>query len=408
MDWNDATRRVYAYASDALFSVHLDDEGGFGPPRVTPADPPPPWRTRFAVPGQPLLFFAGMLLDEATHDAVARFEGAGVRVGGVLLAFGYSGLTSFDDAFVETASAPMEGVESFVFPFGSKVLAVKRPYSSARPSVRVFDPLDLDEDGVPLGADAFPSDPLEWSDRDGDRVGDNGDPFPDDPSEWEDTDGDGVGDNTDAFRYDATEWADSDGDHVGDNSDDFPLDPRESEDEDHDGIPDHADPYPYGEPFLGVALAGAERTSVGRMGSLTFALPEATLGLLPGGRYSLCYERNYAQRCLVGTHAALDRRGRRFALTLPQDWLDAAPEEIVDRAHNIVAERATQAPFSIDVAVAEADVELRVTVNRNGTRAKLSLQVPYTAVVEGDGHPKRTVRGTWKWRYSAPPVPPSP
>lgn len=114
---------------------------------------------------------------------------------------------------------------------------------------------DVDGDGVPESADAFPFDPRFSSDRDGDGIPDELDAFPDDPSEWADTDGDGIGDNrdpdidgdgvpneVDAFPRDRFEWADSDGDGVGDNADAFPLDPREWADTDGDGIGDNADP----------------------------------------------------------------------------------------------------------------------------------------------------------------------
>ena len=142
-------------------------------------------------------------------------------------------------------------------------------------------PRDSDGDGVPDDRDAFPNNPLEWSDLDHDGVGDNSDPdidgdgfanaqdaFPFDPAEHADLDGDGIGDNADpdrdgdgvpngadAFPNDPTETADLDHDGVGDNSDPdvdgdgvangqdaFPRDPAESADLDHDGIGDNADP----------------------------------------------------------------------------------------------------------------------------------------------------------------------
>lgn len=109
---------------------------------------------------------------------------------------------------------------------------------------------DIDGDGVPNEEDAFPYDPLEWTDMDGDGIGDNSDPDiegdgisneyeiklgfdPRDPNSTPadldgdgipdaldpDVDGDGVLNKEDAFPYDPTEWADTDGDGVGDNSD---------------------------------------------------------------------------------------------------------------------------------------------------------------------------------------------
>jgi len=86
---------------------------------------------------------------------------------------------------------------------------------------------DIDGDGVPNSADAFPNDPTESKDSDGDGIGNNADP---------DRDGDGVPNEKDAFPDNPSEWADTDGDGAGDNSD---------TDIDNDGIPNASDPYPY-------------------------------------------------------------------------------------------------------------------------------------------------------------------
>jgi hypothetical protein len=81
------------------------------------------------------------------------------------------------------------------------------------------------------GADAFPTIPSQWSDRDGDGWGDNQtegaeqvDAFPDNPSQWLDSDGDGWGDNQsygatqiDDFPLINSQYRDSDGDGYGDN-----------------------------------------------------------------------------------------------------------------------------------------------------------------------------------------------
>ena len=81
------------------------------------------------------------------------------------------------------------------------------------------------------GADAFPDNPTQWSDRDGDGWGDNQsegalqvDDFPDNPTQWLDTDGDGWGDNS---SYGATQV------------DDFPLIPSQYRDTDGDGYGDN-------------------------------------------------------------------------------------------------------------------------------------------------------------------------
>lgn len=58
---------------------------------------------------------------------------------------------------------------------------------------------DADNDAVPNGTDAFPTDPTEWDDSDGDGVGDNSDAFPNEPTESVDRDGDGIGDEADPF-----------------------------------------------------------------------------------------------------------------------------------------------------------------------------------------------------------------
>jgi hypothetical protein len=135
------------------------------------------------------------------------------------------------------------------------VIVVIGVYNATRPSESSTTNLpvssDTDGDGYNDAVDAFPTDPTQWSDRDGDHYGDNlngnnPDLFPDNPSEWKDTDGDGYGDNGDAFPSDSTQWSDQDGDYYGDNlygnnPDKFPNDPSEWKDNDNDGIGDNAD-----------------------------------------------------------------------------------------------------------------------------------------------------------------------
>ena len=145
--------------------------------------------------------------------------------------------------------------------------------------------LDNDNDGVVDTSDAFPLDPLEWTDTDADGIGNNadtdddGDGFSDldelecntDPLDETvlpgDLDGDGIADckdtdidgdgciNTqDVFPTNSNECFDTDGDGLGDNfevdddndgyldtNDAFPLDPNEWADADNDGIGDNAD-----------------------------------------------------------------------------------------------------------------------------------------------------------------------
>lgn len=144
---------------------------------------------------------------------------------------------------------------------------------------RVYDPNDLDGDGVSNDSDQCPDTPLDeiadsngcsasQLDSDNDGVLDIDDAFPNDPSEWIDTDSDGIGNNADtdddgdgvsdtedAFPLDSSEWVDTDNDGIGNNadldddndgvddlSDAFPLDPNESADFDQDGIGNNADP----------------------------------------------------------------------------------------------------------------------------------------------------------------------
>lgn len=99
-----------------------------------------------------------------------------------------------------------------------------------------LDPMleDTDGDGVPDGADSFPSASAEWADSDGDGTGDNSDgdidgDGLDNATELRlgtdrfkyDTDGDGIGDAADNCRLAANaEQIDTDGDGAGDSCDD--------------------------------------------------------------------------------------------------------------------------------------------------------------------------------------------
>lgn len=80
---------------------------------------------------------------------------------------------------------------------------------------------DADDDGVPDDLDAFPNDPLEWSDNDNDGVGDNGD---------DDDDNDGLTDieegefGLDCYLTDPLN-PDTDFDGVNDSADAYPTDP---------------------------------------------------------------------------------------------------------------------------------------------------------------------------------------
>ncbi|MGR6871626.1 hypothetical protein ACU6U9_04815 [Pseudomonas sp. HK3] len=148
---------------------------------------------------------------------------------------------------------------------------------------------DQDNDGINDDMDAFPNNPLEWSDLDSDGIGDNSDDdidgdtysnnndaFPRDITEWADLDNDGIGNNSDndidgdthsnnndAFPNDATEWADLDNDGIGNNSDNdidgdthlnnndvFPNDVTEWADLDNDGIGNNSDDDIDGDTYL--------------------------------------------------------------------------------------------------------------------------------------------------------------
>jgi hypothetical protein len=147
---------------------------------------------------------------------------------------------------------------------------------------------DSDGDGWSDAGDALPSEPTQWSDRDGDGWGDDesgnlNDTFPLDSTQWTDRDDDGFGDNefgnngdacpdvwgistvdrngcpdrdddgvsdlNDAFPDDPTRWQDTDGDGVEDSLDEFPFDPTQDRDRDGDGFGDNdrgsnADKFP--------------------------------------------------------------------------------------------------------------------------------------------------------------------
>lgn len=95
---------------------------------------------------------------------------------------------------------------------------------------------DTDKDGVADDADNCPVkyNP-DQADQSRNRIGDLCDP---------DIDGDGVPNEADAFPTQSTEAKDSDFDGVGDNSDTFPYDSKETKDSDRDGRGDNTDPQP--------------------------------------------------------------------------------------------------------------------------------------------------------------------
>jgi gliding motility-associated-like protein len=149
------------------------------------------------------------------------------------------------------------------------------------------DPLDRDSDGDGYedGADAFPSDPLEWIDTDSNGVGDNTDADDDSdgysdtdervcgsdsldntstPADFDsdfipncidtDDDNDGFLDTEDDLPLNTEEWIDTDGDSIGNNTDPdddndgfldendaLPLDSQEWIDSDSDGIGNNTD-----------------------------------------------------------------------------------------------------------------------------------------------------------------------
>ncbi|MEQ8517060.1 MAG: choice-of-anchor U domain-containing protein [Chromatocurvus sp.] len=125
----------------------------------------------------------------------------------------------------------------------ARVKSLRASIAALESRLTTLENADADNDSVPNGIDAFPTDPTESADSDGDGVGDNTDAFPSDPAESTDSDGDGVGDNADAFPADPTETIDSDGDGIGDNADAFPVNPTDSTDSDGDGVGDNADPF---------------------------------------------------------------------------------------------------------------------------------------------------------------------
>ena len=112
--------------------------------------------------------------------------------------------------------------------------------------------VDRDADGVLDAQDAFPTDPSQWSDRDGDGWGDEpggnvSDGCPDDPDQWLDRDGDGWCDRPvglyDHLPDNPWQHADRDGDGAGDipwlpGGDRWPDDATQWTDGDGDGYSD--------------------------------------------------------------------------------------------------------------------------------------------------------------------------
>jgi len=142
------------------------------------------------------------------------------------------------------------------------------------------------------GADAYPSDPLQWVDSDGDGYGDNhyydidpttglfvnqtGDGSPNDPEQWEDMDGDGYGDNDqNGTMYDDCPTIpgtsnqnekygciDTDGDGWANDDDDFPLNSSQWADRDGDGYGDN----PQGEGPDACPDDAGQSTGIGSLG----------------------------------------------------------------------------------------------------------------------------------------------
>ena len=142
------------------------------------------------------------------------------------------------------------------------------------------------------GADAYPSDPLQWVDSDGDGYGNNhyydidpttglyvnqtGDGSPNDPEQWEDMDGDGYGDNDqNGAMYDDCPTVpgisnqngkygciDTDGDGWSNEDDEFPLNSTQWADRDGDGYGDN----PLGEGPDACPDDAGQSTGIGSLG----------------------------------------------------------------------------------------------------------------------------------------------
>lgn len=102
---------------------------------------------------------------------------------------------------------------------------------------------DRDGDGVPDDDDAFPDDPLEWSDNDGDGIGDNADPDDDDDGQ---SDADEIACGSDPLDGSSTS-PDADADDLPDC-----VDP----DDDNDGVPDVDDAVPFSDTSPTVVIDG--------------------------------------------------------------------------------------------------------------------------------------------------------
>ncbi|MGK0470926.1 MAG: hypothetical protein ACJAR0_001398 [Candidatus Azotimanducaceae bacterium] len=238
---------------------------------------------------------------------------------------------------------------------------------------------DIDGDGTPDNADAFPSDGNETLDTDGDGTGNNADDdddgdgasdgddaFPLLAAESLDTDGDGIGNNTDtdddgdgtedsadALPLDATEIVDTDSDGTGNNadtdddgdgvtdaSDRFPVDAAEQADTDGDGVGNNADTDDDGDGVADaddnlpldarasvatsatIGAGGGSLTSPDGLMTLTFpanALPVDTVISIGSPTVAATAEFD-TDKLPVDGHYLLEPDGTQFAVPVEMEW----------------------------------------------------------------------------------------
>ncbi|HVH07712.1 MAG TPA: hypothetical protein VNE71_17100 [Myxococcota bacterium] len=441
--WSEAHGRLYVRndypPALGLSSYPIDAHGAIGPAMVSPNS-----AAAGAIRGAdgPFLVSGGYLYDAETlerGETVGTDRGAIWHEGRlyVLRQDGEADIAVWEASGERAETAPLPNAFA-LFEHAGTVLAAF--LENRRLIVRAVAVEDLDGDGVPIGEDAFPGDPDEWSDRDGDGSGDHGDVFPDDPaeskdrdgdgvgdnadrfdddptewsdrdrdgrgdnsdafpddrSEWRDTDGDGHGDNADRFDNDPAEWADSDGDGSGDNGDEFPLDPTESRDYDDDGIGDHSDPFPIGEPAIGlVEFTGRERAIFSRLGAVSRKLPVSNLGLLADGIFSLC---DPSGGCMFGVHRPADTRGRRFELEIDPDFITAV-EPGLEQALADALSRGFRRTVTLDLVLRPEDGRALVKLEPGKKHGVFKVKWIFDAHLGNVPGPYQRLRFALVWKF---------
>jgi hypothetical protein len=313
---------------------------------------------------------------------------------------------------------------------------------------------DIDGDGTPDNADAFPSNGDETVDTDADGTGNNADDdddgdgatdgndaFPLVAAESLDTDGDGIGNNADtdddgdgtedsadALPLDATETVDTDGDGTGNNadtdddgdgvadaSDGFPFDAAEQADTDGDGTGDNADADDDGDgvadvddnlpldPRASVATSatigaeGGSLTSPDGLMTLTFPANALSVDMVIsiGTPTAAATAELDSADLPVDVHYLLEPDGTQFAVPVAMEWT-IPPGSSQPGAIRMV--------FSLSGGVFDAPDE-RVVSNPVTGKVTSSVQhfsdlfIVVVGGVLGINQPSATVGNTLTWNY---------